>query len=163
MRIRFRKDGDGGGALTYMRDDGSTTGMRISGFFAQHDLMHYAVETVLGLDNAFIGLIAAGRDIADFEKDAKAWLPTEAIVVETIVGQLLYERAGSASRDEFQDAVSAACAGLGVTAPTLTVARVDAARARFEELLAAWRALPAGETMELPWPADPDRVSVSGV
>jgi len=153
MRVRFNREADGGGTLVYLRDDGTTTWMRITRFFAQHDLMHYAVETTMGFRNAFLGLIAGGRDLEDFEDNAKAWLPPEAIAVEAIVSQLLYERAGSASPDEFHAAVDAACAGLGLPAQLITPAQAAAARARFEELLDQWRSTPAGHTMELAWPA----------
>jgi len=153
MIVRFKKESDGGGTLVFVREDGSSTWMRATRFFVQHDLMHYAVETAMGFRNAFLGLVAGGKDLADFEDNAKSWLPPEALVVETIVSQLMYERAGSASPDEFHAAVDAACAGLGLPAQAITPAQAAAARARFDELLDQWRSTPSGEMMQLPWPA----------
>src|SRR5687767_6468874 len=89
--IRLKKGQNGGDTLTFVRRDGSTTWRRTSPYFVVHDLMHYAVESTLGLQNAFIGLIASGKDIDDFDEGATDWLPEEAIAVEIITGQLQAE------------------------------------------------------------------------
>lgn len=64
LRISIKKKPDGSAALSLRRADGSVTWQRQEGIqgrcFPLHDLTHYAVETVLGLDQAFFGLVASG-------------------------------------------------------------------------------------------------------
>ena len=60
--VRIKKKTNGEAALTCQRADGSITWQRQEGeasrFFPMHDLTHFAVESILGLDAAFFGLIA---------------------------------------------------------------------------------------------------------
>ena len=57
LTIRIKKKPDGSAALSCQRADGSVTWQRQTGpqgaFFPLHDLTHYAVETELGLEQAF--------------------------------------------------------------------------------------------------------------
>ena len=56
-----------------------------------HDFAHYVVETTLGFENAFFGLVAKGYDIPDFS-EPKAQrpfeIPEEAMNTEPIVALL---------------------------------------------------------------------------
>ena len=52
--------------LTCIRDDGSATWMHIHRGFVQHDFAHYVVETTLGFQDSFFGLVAKGYNIPDF-------------------------------------------------------------------------------------------------
>src|ERR1700682_5711943 len=97
MRIEISKRGNGGGVLRCVRGDGSVTwqkqGGRNAGFFALHDLTHFAVEAVLGFRRGFFGLIAVGWDLEDMSgKGARGALPEEAVEVERIVGLFDTER-----------------------------------------------------------------------
>ena len=91
LRIRLKRHTDGSASLTLTRRDGSVTWQRQKGglalVFPQHDLTHYAVESTLGYDGGFFGLVADGWAIADF---AKPWprgaIPVEAREVEMLVG-----------------------------------------------------------------------------
>src|SRR5258708_20447551 len=69
LLIRIKKKANGGAALSCLRADGSVTWQRQEGlqgrFFPLHDLPHYAVESVLGGDQAFFGLIAQGGDMEE--------------------------------------------------------------------------------------------------
>jgi hypothetical protein len=62
LRWTRRPDGDVG--FTCTRPDGTSTWQRHTGaragFFAVHDLTHYAVETELGVRHGFYGLVADG-------------------------------------------------------------------------------------------------------
>src|SRR2546429_508258 len=62
--------------LTCTRDDGTCTYVkpRQGAFFVPHDLMHYAVETTLGLRSSFFGLIAQGRSLVSFDEPGSAHL-----------------------------------------------------------------------------------------
>ncbi len=151
LLIRIKKKADGGAALSCLRADGSVTWQRQEGlqgrFFPLHDLTHYAVESVLGVDQAFFGLIAQGWDMEDTGgKGRRGTLPPEAITVEHIVGGLDAERASGAelSAAEF-NALTAIDRPLSDT----ELARV---RERRRELFAQWTALPAGETLVLAFP-----------
>lgn len=50
MRVHIKKGRDGRPTLTCIRADGSRTWSRVHPFFPLHDLTHYAVESVLGLN-----------------------------------------------------------------------------------------------------------------
>jgi hypothetical protein len=97
LKIRLKKRSDGSAALTCERADGSVTWQRQEGslgmVFPSHDLTHYAVETALGYDQGFFGLVADGWDISDF---ASPWsrgpIPAQALEVELIVGLLDMQR-----------------------------------------------------------------------
>ena len=152
MRIELKKDAGNTGTLTFIRGDGSRCWHKLTPYFAMHDLMHYCVETRLGYRNAFIGLIAAGRSVEDFEEKAKDWVPPEAVVVEAITGALQLEMAGSADPADFDVQLQAACDGLGLTKPTITTEAMNEIRAEHARLLGEWHFLPAGQTLVLTWP-----------
>ena len=68
MIIRLSKGNNKQDTLTCVRTDGSTTWTHLHPNMFQHDLMHYAVESILGLQNSFFGQVANGIDISDFNK-----------------------------------------------------------------------------------------------
>jgi hypothetical protein len=69
LLIQITKRSDGGGLLRCVRADGSVTWQkqesRHAGFFALHDLTHFAVESTLGFQRGFFGLIAEGWEIEE--------------------------------------------------------------------------------------------------
>ena len=94
MEIRITRKQNGHGMLHCTRDNGSATWLPLTPFFVIHDLCHYAVETTLGLQYAFYGMLAAGTDIRDFElpKDQRPFeLPPEALQAEQLVNLLVIE------------------------------------------------------------------------
>lgn len=158
LTIRIKKKTDGGAALSCTRADGSVTWQRQDGrlgeFFPLHDLTHYAVETVLGFKQAFYGLVAAGWDIASFElPGTAARLPDEAKIGELIVGFFDVERAtgegGNAA--DFKWKIDTYFDEHGQPAPPFSISdeQLTAIRERRARLFEKWRALPAGETLEL--------------
>jgi hypothetical protein len=160
LLIRIKKKSDGSAALSCMRADGSVTWQRQEGqlgtFFPLHDLTHYAVETVLGFRRAFYGLLAEGWDISDFAKPGAARrMPADAGLAELIVGFLDLERATSVvgTADEMNAKIQSfhTDRGLPPTAFRLTDAQMARIRALRSDLFAQWRAVPAGETIELPF------------
>jgi hypothetical protein len=153
MLLQLKKEEDGKSSLTYIREDGSRTWMHVTPYFAQHDLLHYALESVLGYTQAFMGLIASGKDLTDFERGAKHWLPLEAHWAEIIAGVLQSQMVGSATPAEFAWSVKAGCDGLGVPEPLnlsedlrTKIMNLHAA------LLAEWLSVRVGGTLELEWP-----------
>ena len=152
MIIRFVKGKDKPDTLHCIRADGSETWARLpKGFGPLHDLAHYAVETTLGFDQAFYGLLAQGRAIEEFaETEDRSWVGEQGTLAETIVMTLQYEVAGSAAPEAFFEMVETACRGLGIATPTaLTPKAVAAMRERFGELLMQWALTPPGGCLEL--------------
>lgn len=157
--IRIKKKTDGTAALSCTRADGSVTWQRQEGlqgrFFPMHDLTHYAVETVLGHRRGFYGLIAEGWNVTDFGKPyPRGPVPAETIVSEEIVGFFDAERATperwTAADLNEKLTIRARDAGREQP-PALTDEDLAAVRARRAELFAMWRAVPAGDALELPF------------
>ena len=136
--------------LTCIRDDGSATWTHLHRGFVQHDFAHYVVETTLGFENAFFGLVAKGYDIPAFsEPKAKRpfEIPREAIDTEPVVALLqadLLESLGYSGDSDgiFRD--HSASLPVGITDEQLEVMRQ-----KLRALLEQWRDLPLGESMTL--------------
>ena len=159
LAVQLTKRKDGGTVLRCVRADGSVTWQkqdRHAGFFASHDLTHFAVESTLGFRDGFFGLIAQGWDIEDTTgKGQRGRPPAEATEVEHIVGSLDLERAcGSATTaNDFNAQAAATASSQGRPVPReLTDDDLGRVRSRQGELFAQWHALPAGATLELGFP-----------
>jgi hypothetical protein len=145
--IQFKKTRDGRPTLTCIRDDGSRTWSQVHPFFPEHDMTHLAVERALGLREAFFGLVARGWSLDRFaEPGMSARLPAEAMLAEHLVGLLDRERAAGTRRNAIEVTAelqaSFPAGGRPITEEQLAQIRADRA-----EMLAAWRALPAGDTL----------------
>lgn len=143
-----------------VRTDGSFTGdqLRSDGFGAIHDLTHFVVEQTLGLDCGFFGLIELGWNIRDFDNKANTpSIPDEAIVIECLVGQLtnLVIRGPAVGVEDFNWLVAEAVAGVrpNSVAPQLSDEIFAELCNRLADLLGQWKALPAGESVELEFSA----------
>lgn len=163
LRIQLTKRTDGSALLRCVRADGTATWQRHDGprarFFPLHDLAHYAVETALGAREGFFGLVAAGWDIAETDgKHARGPLPSEAVAVEQLVGMLGAEGASGATwtAAEFAEQGAAFAASHGLPAPRpVTDDDLARVRRRLAALHARWALLPAGGTLDLPFPTPP--------
>ncbi|MBS1655884.1 MAG: hypothetical protein JSU05_13620, partial [Bacteroidetes bacterium] len=67
MEINFLKKKNGSFVLKCNRTDGSSTWKHSTPFFINHDLMHFAVETTLGYNSSFYGMLKNGIDITEFD------------------------------------------------------------------------------------------------
>ena len=153
LKIEIMKRADGAGLLRCTRGDGSVTWQKQSerhaAHFTFHDLTHFALETVLGYEQGFFGLIAAGWDIEDTTgKGTRGALPPEAGEVECVVGLFDAERGSGAlwSAEEFK-----------MFAPwklsrALNDEAIQAVRARRAELFRQWSDVPVGGVLELRYP-----------
>jgi hypothetical protein len=153
LQINLKKISPERSSLHCRRPDGTETWSRVHPFYPAHDLTHYSVETVLGLQQGFFGLIASGWELPDFiAKSVAARLPTEAFWAECAVGvtELLANRASPPTLAMWQDALDQSVAGQklppfrGVTPREygeLNVLRTS--------LLARWAAIPVGEKLAL--------------
>jgi len=157
MIIRIKKNADGRTSLTCSRADGTTTWQTLdagqAAFFPRHDLTHYAVETVLGNDKGFYGLVASGWELTDFGKPwPRGRIPLAAILSETIVGLLDLERRSGdpVSAADINCRLADVCAENGAGPPD-QITEDDLARIRLEraELFAAWERVQPGSALEL--------------
>lgn len=160
LLIRIKKKSDGAAALSCVRSDRSVTRQRQDGqlgsFFPFHDLTHYAVETTLGFRRAFYGLVSEGWNITDFGlPGTKERLPAEALLAELIVGYFDLERAIGAfgNANEFNGKIRAYYADNRLPVPSFRITEEQVARIRElrSELFEKWKAVPAGEVIELPF------------
>ncbi|MFM8567519.1 MAG: hypothetical protein ACKOCV_07535 [Gemmatimonadota bacterium] len=153
--IELKRTSDGRPSLACVREDGTRTWARVHPFLPTHDLTHCAVESVLGVDDAFFGLIAQGWDIDDFAAAGVVKrLPAAALCVEQVVGHI--ERAIAVDAEALAEALALEAARTG-RAPCHAV-REDqlAAIGRLRgALLEAWRATPTGETLRITFPVAP--------
>ena len=143
------------GPSTWQRQDG-----KLGAFFPLHDLTHYAVETVLGFRRAFYGLLAEGWDLSSFgEAGTEGRLPEDA-ESRRIDRRLLRSRTHHGQRER---APTNSTRRSATYSPTTNFRRrrfrvdddqlANIRRVR-DELFARWRAVPAGETLELPFDRD---------
>jgi hypothetical protein len=154
--IRLKKGRDGPPTLTCVRADGTRTWGKVHPSFPGHDLTHCAVESVLGFDQAFFGLVATGWEIDDFAAPgAAARLPRQALWAEHIVGLLSLERThGTAfAAREFNEQLARSLELQGVPPVRfLSDAELERARQRRDALHAAWHAMAPGDTLDVPFP-----------
>jgi hypothetical protein len=166
MLVQLSKRRDGAGLLRCIRSDESVTWQkqaRHAVFFALHDLTHFAVESTLGFEYGFFGLIAQGWNIQDTSgKGARGALTDEALEVEHIVGALDAERGASSvwTADEFNAHLSLHAAPSGRQSRFLTAGQLADIRSRRAQLFAQWSQLPSGETLELIFPSPVARPQV---
>ena len=129
--------------LTCVRDDGSVTWTHLYSGFVYHDFAHYVIETVLGFENAFFGLVSKGYNIPDFSapKSTRPFkIPKEAIDAEPIVALLQADLLEG--DDIFQNH--------GATLPvSITDEQLTVMRQRLHKLLKQWQELQPGESMTL--------------
>jgi hypothetical protein len=159
MLIRLTKAKNEGkqDRLTCVRDDGSQTSWPLSSHFAQHDLLHYVVETTLGLKEAFFGLIAKGREIDSFgtqdgQKDVYTKDEGDA---ELIVGllQTQMRSGGTQSNAEFWKMLTLTCEKRNWPMPqAFSDEQLDDIKQKISDLEGKWQRLPAGEWLELVFP-----------
>lgn len=158
MLIRFSKSRNGP-VLSCIREDGSVTGVkpRHGEFFVRHDLMHYAVESTLGLSDAFYGLIAKGRTIESFNAPGSAkTLPANAVRAEFIVGLLDQAIAWNQTleADHFNEQIEECMAAGAVPPPAsrITQAQLDAIVKLFRDLYTQYAQLDIGRHLEVEFP-----------
>ena len=157
MVIHLKKGRDGPSTLACVRPDGSRTWGKEHPFFPLHDLTHCAVESVLGFDQAFFGLIAAGWDIDDFAKPgASAKMPLQALLAEHVVAVLDRERAlpQLMTAAEVNEAVVASLEpGDRPRFKPINEAQLARVRALRQALESRWWGLAPGATLAVAFPA----------
>jgi hypothetical protein len=136
MRIAFHRSGEGHDRIYVNRDDGSERGWRWPAGGPPHDLMHYAVETELGLEGGFWGLTAAGADLETLNDEQAAGLNGAEAMVNAATSAITipgYERDEARPDGVDPERFEAAC---------------DAAAHWLER----WREVAPGETLVVEYP-----------
>src|SRR5437763_4471403 len=138
LMLRFKKRKDAGVAFTCVRTDGSWTSAPIGperGYGPIHDMAHYVAETALGLTGGFLGLLARGWAIDDFEVGALEKIAREpdsrdAGVAEGIAGLLSGEEmmGRHSSVDDFNRTLASNYDGTGVEPPVVTAEQLAGMR-----------------------------------
>jgi hypothetical protein len=157
LTFRIKKRPDTSAMLVLVREDGSSTTGRIGppgGYGPVHDLAHYVVERALGLSEGFLGLVASGWDIRDFErKGAARRLPAEAILAEVAAGEMSRQAMmwQWSSAEDYAWAVETTVrkSQPEYTLPAITHDIFEGMRAELLELRQRWNQVAPGETLEL--------------
>ena len=157
LTLRFKKRPDASAVLTLVRADGSSTSGSIGparGYGPVHDLAHYVVERTLGIGDGFLGLVASGWEIGDFEKKGAAkHLPVGAILAESAAGELSRQAMmwQWSSAEDYAWAVGTYMrqASPGFEMPEITGETFEGMRLELLELRQRWNELRPGETLEL--------------
>jgi hypothetical protein len=161
VTFRIKKRPDASAVLVLVRADGSSTSGSIgppSGYGPVHDLSHYVVERRLGLSEGFLGLVASGWAIADFEKKGAARrLPLEAMLAEVAAGELSRQAMmwQWSSAEDYAWAVETTMRRSvpDYTLPAIVHETFEGMRAELLELRQRWNQLAPGETLELAFTA----------
>jgi hypothetical protein len=157
LTFRIKKRLDASAVLVLVREDGSSTIGSIGppgGYGPVHDLAHYVVERTLGLSEGFLGLVASGWDIGDFEvRGAAKRLPGEAVFAESAAGELSRQAMmwQWSSADDYAWAVGTYMrqSRPDYTPPAISHETFEGMRAELLELRQRWNQLVPGETLEL--------------
>jgi hypothetical protein len=157
LTFRIKKRPDASAVLVLVREDGSSTSGSIgppNGYGPVHDLAHYVVERSLGLNQGFLGLIASGWEIRDFEvKGTARRLPAEAILAEVAAGEMSRQAVmwQWSSAEDYVWAVETTVrkSQPDYEAPAITHDLFEGMRSELLELRQRWNQLAPGETLEL--------------
>ena len=153
MLIQFTKNSGKSHTIKYIRDNGTVTWMQANAFFVRHDLSHYALEKTLGYKTAFNGMINNGMNIRDFESREKRMsmsITAEAWYAENMANLFLIE-VEQGNFEDFNLVQQKAFSTMNkkLTAPLLSLERIEDIRIYLRELLQQWNQLPPGQTLEL--------------
>ena len=167
LTFRIKKRADADAQLILVREDGSATFGPFGpadGYGPVHDLTHYAIEQTLGLSEGFLGLVASGWEIGDFEvKGMASRLPGDAFFAEHAAGelsrQLLMRQVSSLEDYLWVLDTQISKASSEYRRPEITQEQFDMIIERIRAEWAKWRALPPNGTIELTF-TSPRRATV---
>jgi hypothetical protein len=160
LTFRIKKRPDSSALLVLVREDGSSTSGPIGppqGYGPVHDLAHYVVERTLGLSEGFLGLVASGWEIGDFEqKGAARRLPLEAVLAEIAAGELSRQAMmwqwSSAADYAWAVETSMRTSQPDYVMPEISEQAFEGMRVELLRLRQRWNELAPGEALELAFP-----------
>lgn len=158
MRVRLTKLNDERHALEIERDDRRRERVELeTRSCLNHDLTHFAVEEVAGIDQGFFGSLAAGRTFAELNGRAGELAEAyagEQLDVERVVAVLQRMAKAPVNPAELHERMRSLLALQGEAPPAwFTVELVTRVQERLRRLVGEWRATPYGASMELTWKA----------
>ena len=153
MLIRLTKNTNQPHILKYIRDNGTETWTYGDDFFIQHDISHFALETILAYKTAFNGMVNSGMNLSDFEnREKRAFIniTDEAWYAENMANLFLTEISQGVFED-FNEVQQQTFQSFNLTYPviTLTDPIIQAIRSYLGLLLLQWKELLPNETLEL--------------
>ncbi|MEM7104452.1 MAG: hypothetical protein AAF502_15045 [Bacteroidota bacterium] len=161
MQIVFTKGKGVPDTMSFSRQDGSISLSPLNRGMIEHDIMHYAVETVLNFNEGFYGLLAKGYTLEDFapptskaaELSRSLKLTQQVFQSEYIVGLLQMEQVDNKTYDNFIDILAEICSGRKTKLPeTLNNETLAAIREKANALLDQWRSIQPSEKLEVNFP-----------
>jgi hypothetical protein len=168
VKLIARKSGlqDKYDRLRCIREDGSTTEVEMprQGKLP-HDLVHAVIESRLGFEDGFIGLVAKGAEMAFAAEAFHAYIDpvrhAEVAQAESIVESLQAQLwSGRFDREAFDYGVRTACAMRDVETPDFS--GLDPESDLFDPVVAmaqVWAAIPAHSEWSLVFPLDTTAMS----
>ena len=158
MNIRFKKERNKASILSCVRDDGSVSWTKLHPNIEIHDLAHYVVETELGFQRAFYGLVNSGFDIQDFELAIEDRpkelvpknLPVEALQTEHLVNLIQVHFQNNIAPDDFVSMLETILSDAGLPMiKGLTTLKVQGLIEKIHVLYQNWTQLADNESLEL--------------
>jgi hypothetical protein len=149
MILRFTRGREKWDTIACFRENGTATWERANAG-VPHDLIHFAVESTLGLRQAFYGLLASGWQIQDFgaidpSTGRKRAIPEEAGRAEQLVGLVQSELMGVLRRED----VEAMLAESSLPLLSISTEQLDQIRRAARELVWQWQQVAPGGHLEL--------------
>ena len=152
MEILFTKSGQEEAVFSCKRKDGTVTWAHVSKFFMLHDLCHYAIETIIPLKKAFLGMLAGGTAITEFElpKDERTFdLTPEALFAEHLVNLVVIDYT-QGRMDNLLEVFSATYDRTGSSLPySITEEKLENIRIKYASLVEQWISVPERESLKL--------------
>lgn len=153
MKIEFKKHKTKSATLSITRIDGTQTWSTKVGNLVPHDLCHFAVETILELENSFYGMLAQGADIQNFEipnRGERPVLSEESVWTEFVVNQFQSELFVGAFYEDFNAVLRATFQEKGLKKPTeLTENHINQIRVLCRALVNQWDGVEVGKSLVL--------------
>ncbi len=126
--------------------------------FLNHDLLHYAVESVACLQDGFWGKLAQGKTLVEMSQAAAMEFADGSPLlaqIEGIVGPFSALTKGVAPQELFMDLARRAAEMNSSLPAWLSESMTVAVHARMRQLLGHWKATEFGSWMELEWMVEP--------
>lgn len=153
VNISFKKRMGNKNIISYQRPPFPDQWVAADDFLILHDLSHYAIETNLGYQSAFWGLIKSGIHPSVFENKEerdKLVLSNEAWYAECLANLFLIEITQGTFED-FNEIFQQTLKQLNKNIPELHLAshQIKEIRDYYLQLVHQWKALKPDQTMEL--------------
>jgi hypothetical protein len=147
--IRITKKGSRN-VLVCVRPDGSTAAADLGPSLPYHDLAHFVVERVFGLEDGFFGNVARGFTPAQLsDKEIIRSLGAAPYRAEILARALGSMATGACAPDQFEELVNAELAGLALSTMCISPATRDALLVEFKGYMDRYSGLQDGESMTL--------------